>query len=474
MTDGLDLVVTGGQVLTQGTLVNADIGVKNGRVAVLAQRGALNGTRRMDASGCLVLPGLINIHSHVHGVFRGDARTTDFATSSIAAAYGGFTTLVDFAHPEPGQSLLDAIGHRRAQADGAVAIDYTLHCHLPEPDERTLADLPRVVEAGITTFKVYFTRRQGARPIEADQFLRVARVLANCGGILGVHAETQALIDLFTGELLAAGKTGVEQVPRSRPPIVELDSLSRALVLAREAGCPLLFFHISAAASVERLLRARQEGQIVFAETCPHYLAFTEAEYSRPFEEAIKFIKSPPLRSQSDQDALWQGLATGTLTHLGSDEVPCQYRDKLALSLGRPFSELPGGLPQIEIILPLLYTLGVRRQRLNWPRLAACLSSTPARILGLYPQKGDILPGSDADLVVFDPRPEREVRVKELHMGTDYTPYEGMVLAGEVRATVFRGEVIVQDTQFHGRPGQGRFLVRRPPERRTLLEALMA
>ncbi|MBI2975447.1 MAG: dihydropyrimidinase, partial [Chloroflexi bacterium] len=382
----------------------------------------------------------------------------DWETGTIAAACGGTTTVIDFVEPDLGGSLVAGLAARRAEADGKAVIDYGLHMTLRRGDAQTLDQVPEAMRAGCTSFKTY-TTYEGFRLNDAE-LLAALEAVGAAGGLVLVHAENDAAIQRGRRKFMAAGQTAPHFHPRSRPVPVEAEAIERALALAEVADCPLYIVHTSTGRGAEAIARARARGQRAYGETCPQYLVLTDAEYDRPGFEGAKFVCSPPLRPADNPPLLWQRLGAGDLQTVGTDHCPFFYEGQK--ELGRAaFTDIPNGLPGIEARLALLYTFGVGQGRLSLNRWVEVCCAAPARIFGLYPRKGTLAPGADADIVIFDP--DREVTLSRavLHERTDYTPYEGLALRGYPVMTVARGRVLVEDGKFVGAGGRGRFLARK-------------
>ena len=415
-----DLVVRGGTVVTAAETFAADIGIIGERIAAIGE--SLRGAREIDAGGLLVLPGAVDPHVHLQMEAGATASSDDWETGTIAAACGGTTTVVDFVEPELGAPLLPAVSARRAQAEGQAVVDYGLHMTLRSADEHVLAQVPACVAAGCSSFKTYLT--YDGFFLDDDAFLKALECVARARGIVLVHAENNALIQRLRAQFIAEGRTAPCFHPMSRPIAAEAEAVERALALAEISRCPLYVVHISTARGTEAIARARKRGQIAFGETCPQYLLLTDVEYERPGFEGAKFVCSPPLRPADNLSALWSHLTTGNLSTVGTDHCPFFFETQK--SLGRDaFTEIPNGLPGIESRLALLYTFGVNAGKLSLNRWVEVCCTAPSRIFGLYPRKGTIVPGADADLVLFDPQKELTLGRAVLHENVDYTPYRG-------------------------------------------------
>ncbi len=452
-----DLVIANGTLVTAEGSAEADLGIREGRIAAIGRR--LSGLETIEASGLLVLPGAVDEHVHLQMPVGEFASSDDFYTGTVAAACGGTTTIVDFVEPGPGQPLLDALAARRAKADGKVVVDYGLHMTLARADAKTLAQVPACIEAGAASFKLYMAY-EGLR-LDDGGLLRALAALRAHGGRALVHAENHGAIAYLTARALAEGRTGPENHPLTRPDWMEAEAVHRLLALARVVDAPLMLAHLSCALGLEEVRRARARGQAVWVETCPQYLLLDEAEYRRPGFEAAKFVMAPPPRTAADRVALWAGLAASEVDTVATDHCPFFYETQK--TRGRDdFSRIPGGAPGIETRLTLLYTHGVRAGRLTLERWVEVCCAAPARRFGLAPPKGTLAVGADADVVLFDPERRVTLSHETLHQHVDYTPYEGCEVHGYPVAVLSRGEVIVRDGEFVGTPGRGRFLRTNP------------
>jgi len=448
------LLVKGGALITPEGAVEADLLAQGERVKAIG-RGlpAVHDTRIIDAQGCYVLPGVIDAHTHVAldtGVYR---TSDDWFAGTRAAACGGVTTVVDFAAQFPGQGLRQAVEARLEEARDAV-IDHAFHVmvtHLPPGQEDELAEL---VELGAPSVKLYTTYSPNYYADDAT-ILRLMEACADAGITPLVHCENDALVTAQTERLIAAGETGWRRHGRSRPALAEQEAIRRVLFLAEATGCPVHICHCSTARSVALVAEARDEGQIVTCETCPQYLLLDDAAYEGP--EPWRYILQPPLRAAGEPDLLWALVEAGMVDLVATDHCDYTVDQKTAQD---DFTRTPGGLPGLETLLPLMYTYGAAEGRLTLGQLVEMLSAAPARIWGLWPRKGVLLPGSDADLVVYDPQPRGSIAAERLHHLAGYTPYEGMPVQGRVRATVSRGRVIYREGRFTGRRGRGRFVAR--------------
>ena len=449
----MDIVIRNGMLITSGGVFSADVGIVGERIAALGK--GLRGRVELDATGCYVLPGAIDPHVHLQAPVGAYVSADDFASGTVAAACGGTTTVIDFVEPAKGEPLLAALAARRAEADGRVAVDYGLHMTIPTwhaAHPEALDALPELVAAGVPSFKLY--QAYDGFLLDDAQLYTVLKAVTAVGGLPLVHSENGPLCERLRAEALAAGHTAPRYHALTRPPRQEAEAVGRAVDIAALAGSPLYIVHVSCAEAVARIAAARARGERVYGETCPQYLALTADTLNGPQGE--RFVCSPPLRSEADQAALWGALARGDLDILATDHCPFTAVEKAGHA---DFTTIPGGLPSIEARLSLAYTLGVRAGRLTLERWVEVCCTAPARLFGLA-HKGNLAPGFDADLVVFNPQAEVVLGAERLHEQVDWTPYEGMRLCGWPRHVLSRGLVIVRHGEFVGEPGWGRFVHR--------------
>jgi dihydropyrimidinase len=453
----LDLVVEGGELVTDAGVQRADIGIAEGRVALLGAPGTLPlAAETIDARGRHILPGLVDGHVHV-ALSLGEFTTRDgFAEASGAAAFGGTTTIIDFAIPLSHETPATALERRMEESAGQCYVDYSFHPTVARSVSPEILDqVPVLIEQGFPTFKA-FTVYRDLVMVEPGDVLRLMRTLRQHGGLVLVHAETASIIERSIEEYVAAGLTGPQYHAPSRPPIAEVDAIRTVIGFVELTGCPAYIVHMSTAEGPQLLAQARAAGLPIYGETCPQYLLLDECVYAEPDGE--RFICSPPVRGKMDRDALWRGLRANWLHMVNTDHC-CYDTAQKALHRDR-FPAVPNGLPGIETRLRLLLTEGLHAGRLTLPRIVELASTNPARLLGLYPRKGTIAIGSDADLVLVDLDREGTIRAADLHMATDYTPYEGRPVKGEVVTTISRGRVVVSEGRLLGDPGHGVLLRR--------------
>jgi dihydropyrimidinase len=448
-----DTVIHGGLLITPGKVYPADLAILDGKIAAIGDN--LTGTVNIDAAGLYVLPGAVDPHVHLEMPVGQTQSSDDWKTGTIAAAYGGTTTVIDFVEPGRGQRLKDALDQRIQQARGRAAVDFGLHMTLTDDHENTLKQLPELIRAGCTSFKTYLTY-EGFR-LNDLELLQILEAVHRVGGLVMVHAENDAIVTYLTAKLLSEGKTTPKYHCVARPGFAEAEAVQRALTLAETANAPIYIVHISTAAGAQAVKTARAHGGQAYGETCPQYLLLTDSEYQKAGFEGAKFLCSPPLRNASDNQALWDSLTDGDLQTVGTDHCPFFFAGQKDLGIDN-FSLIPGGLPGIELRLSLMHTFGVLSNHLSLERWVEVCCAAPAKIFGLFPQKGILQVGSDADLVLFDPQLEKEVSIEMLHENVDYSPYEGMKLHGAPRDVMLHGKTIVKDGRYIGTPGDGGYL----------------
>lgn len=452
------MLVRGGTLGTPEGMLEADLLVQGGRIKAVGHGlPVADDTVVVDAEDCYVLPGVIDAHTHIAldtGIYQ---TPDDWFIGTRAAACGGVTTVVDFATQFPGQTLREAVGARLEEAREA-AIDYAFHVMVTDLPPGREGELAELVELGTPSVKLYTTYRPNYYADDAT-VLRLMETCAELGLLPMVHCENDALVTAQTEALVAAGEIGWRNHPHARPAVAEQEAVQRILFLADAAGCPVHIAHCSTGRSVSMVAEAREWGQAVSCETCPQYLLLDDRVYAGP--EPWRYILQPPLRDAEEPDRLWVLVAGGAVDLIATDHCDYTAAQKVAQD---DFTQTPGGLPGMETLLPLMFTYGVAEGRLTLPQLVKLLSANPARVWGLWPRKGALLPGSDADVVVYDPEPEGTVSAEGLHYLAGYTPYEGLRLQGRVRATISRGQVVYREGQFVGRKGRGQFLVRRPAD----------
>jgi dihydropyrimidinase len=449
-----DLVIRGGRLIGAEGEVRADVGVRSERIASIGL--GLRGRREIDADGLYVLPGAVDGHVHMRTDRPVHVYDDTFETGTIAAAFGGVTTIVDQAQIEPGTPLLVGLRKRRSEADGTCVVDYGLHVNLREPSLERAAELPQAMAEGCPTVKLFMSYETYRLPDHI--LLRAMQYVGRGAGMAVVHAENGAIVAELTRELEESGRMSATTFPGISPPVMEGEAAHRALAIARLAGCPLLIFHLTTTDSLTELRRARDAGQRAFGEALLHHLLLGDELYDDA-ELAPQFMGTPPLRSREHRDALWRALADRTIDVVSTDHGP---RRRVADEAGT-FRHLPG-TSGVEVRLALMHSAGVVEGRIDLPRWVELCCTAPARLHGLE-RKGRLAPGFDADVVLFDPAADRTLTAAGLHSNIDHATYEGMRVRGWPVVTIARGEVVVADGALRGEPGRGRFVRREHPGR---------
>jgi dihydropyrimidinase len=441
-------VIANGVVVTATVAYPADVGITGERIAAVGV--GLQGEQVLDAAGCYVMPGGVDVHVHLQMTVGRYTSSDTFQSGTVAAACGGTTTVVDFAEPEGDQPMMEALAARRALADPQVAVDYGLHMTIPAwHADHALGEIPAVMAAGVYSFKMY--QAYGPLCLDDVRLYAALQALSLHDALPILHSENGPVIDRLRAEAVAAGHSAPIWHARTRPASLEGEAVGRALELAHQAGAPLYIVHVSCAESLERIVHARQRGWRVYGETCPQYLFLTAEKLTG--EHSERFICAPPLRGAADQESLWSALARGDLQVVSTDHCPFTAAEKAAEA---EFTRIPGGLPSIEARVGLVHD-AVRQGRLDLNRWVATCCTAPARLFRL-PYKGHIAPGYDADIVVFDPSSQAELAAGWLHERVDWSPYEGMTLSGWPREVFSRGTLIAQGGEYLGEPGRGRFI----------------
>jgi len=456
------MLIRGGTVVTAEGTLDADVLIEGEKIAAVLARPAADGLQAsadevVDAAGKYVIPGGIDAHTHMEMPFGGTFSVDTFATGTTAAAWGGTTTIIDFAVQAKGTSLLATLDKWHEKAAGNCAIDYGFHMIVSDVNDATLKEMESCMASGITSFKM-FMAYPGVFYATDGQILLAMQQASKIGATIMMHAENGIAIDQLVLQALEAGRTDPVYHGLTRPPELEGEATSRAITLAKVADCPLYIVHLSAAHALRAVAEARDAGQNVFAETCPQYLYLTLDDLARPDFEGAKFVCSPPLRTPDHGAALWRGLRTNDLSIVSTDHCPFCFKEQKELGRG-DFAKIPNGIPGVEHRMDLLHQ-GVVAGEITLPRWVETCSTTPARMFGLYPRKGTIAVGSDADMVVYDPAARQTLSAGTHHMNVDYSAYEGMEITGKVAVTISRGRVVVAGGEFRGSAGHGSFLPR--------------
>lgn len=453
----LDLIVRNGTIATASDVFRADIGIKNGRIVQIAEHIDADGTV-VDAEGKFVLPGGIDSHVHISqpsgdGIVMAD----DFESGTRSALFGGNTTLMPFCLQEKGKSLREALKAYHALADGNCYTDISFHLIVNEPTEAVLGqELPALIEDGYSSLKVFMTY-DDLRLSDAE-ILKTLDVARETGATVMVHCENEDAIRFLIEKHEAAGDVAPRAHATTRPAAVEREATHRALTLAEIVDVPVVIVHVSNGQAMEEIGRARARGVRVVGETCPQYLVLTADDLSGMDWEGAKFVCSPPPRDLAAQDECWLGIENGVFDLFSSDHCPFRYDDERGKLNPRgrlSFRHIPNGIPGVETRMPILFSEGVMKGRIDLQRFVALTATNHAKTYGLYPQKGTIAIGSDADLAIWDPKEKRTIRHAELHDGADYSPYEGMDVAGWPTTVILGGRIMVEDGVLKGKKGDG-------------------
>jgi dihydropyrimidinase len=450
-------LIQNGTVVTPSQCGRSDVLIEDERVSVVAPSLSMSADLTIDATGRYVLPGGVDAHTHLDMPLGSTRSADDFESGTIAAACGGTTTIIDFATQSRGRTLRQGWDDWAEKAAGRAVIDYGFHMTIVDLNQAVESEMEELVREGIPSFKLFMAYPRTLMLDDGSIFRALVRTRDN-GGTICVHAENGGVIDVLIERALARGHTAPKYHALTRPARAEGEATYRAIALAEIAGAPIYIVHVSAGEALNAVTEARSRGVPVLAETCPQYLLLSAEEYERPGFEGAKYVMSPPLRSKDAQDQLWRGLARGDLQVVSTDHCPFRMEQK---ALGKhDFSQIPNGAPGIETRLSLVYDGGVRAGRIPLSRFVEVTATWPAKIFGLFPKKGTIAPGSDADIVVFNPERRLTLSSKTHHMRVDYNPYEGREVVGVPETVLSRGRVIVEDGQFVGRAGWGSFLPR--------------
>ncbi|MEO6827315.1 MAG: dihydropyrimidinase [Microbacteriaceae bacterium] len=454
------LILAGGRVVNSGGQTDADVLIKDGKVEAIGDFSALHidGALRVDCTDRLLMPGGVDVHTHIDSPMMGTTTADDFESGTRAAACGGTTTIVDFAMQTAGSTLLDSLEKHHQKAQGKAVIDYGFHMCITDLYDGATDEFADIMKSGVTSFKVFMAYR-GTLMLHDGELFNVLRESSHVGGQVCVHAENGDVIDRLAADLVAAGKTGPGYHEVSRPPSTEVEAVERAIRISRMADAPIYFVHLSTEGAVEAVAAAQSNEWAVAGETCTHYLTLDRALYDQPGFEAAKVVLTPPLRSEKHRTALWRGLRTGTLSVVSSDHCPFCFAEKKRLG-GDDFRSIPNGGPGVEHRMSMIYGEGVRQDRISLEKFVDLTSTAPAKQFGLFPKKGAIAPGSDADIVVFDPNGETTISAATQNQAMDYTPYEGWTLPGAIAAVYSRGDLVAEYGTFVGAAGRGQFVKR--------------
>jgi dihydropyrimidinase len=451
-------LIKNGRIITAVDDYNADILIDDGTIAMIGKSIDTDADKVIDAKGRLVIPGGIDPHTHMELPFGGTAASDTFETGTIAAAHGGTTTIIDFAVQYKGQSLKQAVDAWHAKADGRTSIDYGFHLICTDlPDER-LPEMKGMIDEGISSFKL-FMAYPGVFLVDDATIFKAMGVAGENGGLICMHAENGVVIDAIVKKALADGKTAPKYHALTRPTKAEAEGVHRAIALAEMADAPVYIVHLSCDDSLQEVTRARDMGINAYAETCPQYLFLDYSVYEQPGFEGAKYVMTPPIREKWNQEQLWRGLKFNDLQLVATDHCPFCMKEQKELGKN-DFSKIPNGGPGVEDRMSLVYNGGVAEGRISVNRFVEITSTSAAKIFGLFPKKGTIAVGSDADIVIFDPNEERTISAKTHHMNVDYSCYEGFRVKGVTKTVLSRGELVIEEGKYVGKPGKGQFLKR--------------
>jgi dihydropyrimidinase len=451
-------LIKNGTIVTAVDQYKGDVLIEDEKISVIGTSLDMAVDKTIDATGKYVLPGGIDVHTHMDMPFGGSTSADDFETGTRAAAFGGTTTIVDFAIQYRGQTLHHAMETWAGKAEGKAVIDYGFHMIITDLNDQVEGEMDALVRQGITSFKL-FMAYPGVFMLDDASIFKALLRTGNNAGTICMHAENGGVIDVLVQRALAEGKTAPKYHALTRPARAEAEATHRAIALAEIAGVPIYIVHLSAAEALEMVTEARDRGLPAYAETCPQYLFLSYDNYEEPDFGGAKYVMSPPLRDKAKQDQLWRGLAFNDLQVISTDHCPFCMKEQKELGKN-DFSKIPNGAPGVETRMSLVYDGGVRPGRISLNRFVELTSTSPAKIFGLFPRKGTIAPGSDADIVVFDPNRTLTLAVKTLHMNVDYNPYEGRQVTGATDTVLSRGRLVIEDGEFVGRKGAGSFMKR--------------
>ncbi|MBC8504325.1 MAG: dihydropyrimidinase [Chloroflexi bacterium] len=450
-------LIRGGTVVVEGSVRQQDLLIRGEKIAALGELSDVIADRVFDAGNLLVLPGGVDTHVHFNDVFMSTVSVHDYYTGSLSAAFGGTTTLLDFSNQAKGATLMSTLDAKHAEADGLALVDWGVHPVITQPTDETLAEIPLVVNAGSPTIKCYMTYREEGLLIEQPDLKRILVVLRAAGGMLMVHAEDNDLAESGVANLLNNGFTDKIYHTESKPQVVETKAIADGIQMVRAVGGKLFIVHLASLEGMQMVNAARAEGLDVLAETCMHYLTFTDQMLHQ--DDGLKWICSPPLRDQDTQDQLWQGIKDGRLVQVTSDDAAYSWE---ATQYGNQrFDLCPNGMPGVEPRFTMLYSKGVAEGRISLPRFVELIATNPARIFGMYPQKGTLLPGTDADIVLFDPAAKWSMGQAHSHSSNDWHAYEGIEVNGKVEKVFSRGELIIDGAECLAKKGRGQYLHRK-------------
>ncbi len=455
----MSTLIKNGRIITAEQDYTADIYIENETVTTIGDNLKIDADNVLDASGKYVIPGGIDAHTHLDMPFGGTTSCDDFENGTRAAAFGGTTSIVDFAIQTKGTKMREALDTWWAKAEGKATTDYGLHMIVTDLPDADIEDMSGMVKEGVTSFKL-FMAYPGVLMVDDATIFKALKHTAKTGALVCMHAENGNVIDLIVQEALAEGKTAPIYHALTRPTTAEAEAVNRSIALAEMAGAPIYIVHLSSNDALEKVAEARDKGLPAYAETCPQYLFLSiDDDMNKPGFEDAKVVFTPPLREKWHQDKLWAGLKKNTLQIVSTDHCPFCFKEQKELGIG-DFTKIPNGGPGIEHRMQLLFSGGVNEGRISLNRWVEICCTNPAKMFGMYPKKGTIAVGTDADIVIWDPDKEHTISAQTHHMCTDYSMFEGKKIKGNAETVLSRGEIIVKDNEFLGRAGRGKFIKR--------------
>ena len=457
----MSVLIKNGRVITAVDDYLADIFIKNETVILIGEKLDIEADQVIDASGKYLFPGGLDPHTHLDMPFGGTTSADDFETGTRAAAHGGTTTLIDFAIQSKGHSTLEALDTWHAKADGKTAIDYGFHMIVTDLEDNRVHEMKMLANAGVTSYKL-FMAYPGVLYVDDGTIYRAMRKAGEDGTVVCMHAENGIVIDEIVKQALAEGKTEPKYHAITRPTRMEAEGVHRAISIAEVAQVPIYIVHLSSSDALEQVMLARNRGVHAFAETCPQYLFLDDSYYDQEGFEGAKYVMTPALREKWNQDELWKGLKFGDLQSIATDHCPFCFKDQKMLGID-DFSKIPNGGPGVENRMSLVFNGGVNSGRISLNKFVELTSTAAAKTFGLFPKKGTIAVGSDADIVIFDPNRTETISVNNTcthHMNVDYNAYEGFEVTGFTETVLSRGKVIIDNCEYVGKKGDGHFLKR--------------
>ncbi len=454
----MSLLIKNAHIVTAEHDYMADIFVEKEKISTIGTMLDISADRTIDARGKYVIPGGIDVHTHLDMPFGGTTSSDNFETGTRAAAFGGTTSLIDFAVQSRGTKMRTALDTWWKKAGDKATIDYGLHMIITDLPEAAMEDMSDMVREGVTSFKL-FMAYPNALMVDDATIFRAMRHTADTGALVCMHAENGNVIDLIVQKALAEGKKAPIYHALTRPASAEAEAVNRTIALSQMAGVPVYIVHLSCNDALDKVVEARANGLPTYAETCPQYLFLSLDDMNKPGFEDAKVVFTPPLREKWNQEKLWAGLKKNDLQIISTDHCPFCFKEQKEMGKD-DFTKIPNGGPGIEHRMQLIYDGGVLHKRITLNRWVELTSTNPAKIFGLFPRKGTIAPGTDADIVIWDPEKERVISATTHHMAVDYSMYEGKKVKGDAEIVISRGEVIVEKEKFSGKPGRGNFIKR--------------